>query len=115
MESGTCLPVVAESHAGGACHREMPPLVSQSVFIENVSSMPPKLSIVVPAFNEGERLGATIPKILAHLNSSSAKSELIVVDDGSDDDTVEVAERALAQSGSVETRLLRYEKNRGKG
>lgn len=77
--------------------------------------MPPKLSIVVPAFNEGARLGATLPKILAHLNSSSAKSELIVVDDGSDDDTAEVAERALAQSGSVEGRLLRYEKNRGKG
>ena len=77
--------------------------------------MPAKLSIVVPAFNEGERLGATLPKILAHLNSSSAKSELIVVDDGSDDDTAAVAERAMAQSGSVETRLLRYEKNRGKG
>jgi dolichyl-phosphate beta-glucosyltransferase len=93
----------------------MPRLVSQSVFIENASSMPPKLSIVVPAFNEGARLGTTLPKILAHLNSSSAKSELIVVDDGSDDDTAEVAEKALAQAGAVETRLLRYEKNRGKG
>jgi glycosyltransferase involved in cell wall biosynthesis len=77
--------------------------------------MPPKLSIVVPAFNEGARLGVTLPKILTHLNVSSAKSELILVDDGSDDDTAEIAERAFAEAGAVETRVLRYEKNRGKG
>jgi dolichyl-phosphate beta-glucosyltransferase len=77
--------------------------------------MPPQLSIVVPAFNEGARLGATLPKILAHLNASGGKSELIVVDDGSTDNTATVAENALAQSGTVETRLLHYEKNRGKG
>lgn len=77
--------------------------------------MPAKLSIVVPAFNEGARLDATLPGILAHLNKSSTKSELIVVDDGSDDDTAAVAEKALAQAGAVETRVLRYEKNRGKG
>jgi len=77
--------------------------------------MPPELSIVVPAFNEGARLGATLPKILAHLNSSWPKSELIVVDDGSSDDTATVTERALAESGAVAARLLRYEENRGKG
>ncbi|HKP35741.1 MAG TPA: dolichyl-phosphate beta-glucosyltransferase [Pyrinomonadaceae bacterium] len=77
--------------------------------------MPPQLTIVVPAFNEGERLGATLPKILAHLNSSGTESELIVVDDGSADDTAAVTERTLAESGNVQTRLLRYEKNRGKG
>ena len=106
---------MTESSARRARQTEVPALVSQLVFIENASSMPPKLSIVVPAFNEAARLGSTLPKILAHLNSSSAKCELIVVDDGSDDDTAEVAERALAEAGSVETRLLRYEKNRGKG
>ena len=77
--------------------------------------MPAKLSIVVPAYNEAARLGATLPKILAYLNAGSAKSELIVVDDGSEDDTAAVAEKALEESGGVETRLLRYEKNRGKG
>jgi dolichyl-phosphate beta-glucosyltransferase len=77
--------------------------------------MPPQLSIVVPAFNEGARLGATLQKILAHLNASGAKSELIVVDDGSTDNTATIAENAFAQSDAVETRLLRYEENRGKG
>jgi glycosyltransferase involved in cell wall biosynthesis len=77
--------------------------------------VPAKLSIVVPAYNEAARLGVTLPRILAYLNGGAAKSELIVVDDGSEDDTAAVAEKALGQSGMVETRLLRYEKNRGKG
>ena len=77
--------------------------------------MPPKLSIIVPAFNESARLSETLPKILAYLNTSRMASELIVVDDGSDDDTGAVAGRALAQSGAVETKLLRYQPNRGKG
>jgi len=80
-----------------------------------LDSMPPKLSIVVPAFNEAARLGATIPRILDYLNSAPAQSELIVVDDGSDDDTAAVAESALAESGATKTRLLSYEENRGKG
>ena len=90
-------------------------LVSRPVFTENALSMPPQLTIVVPAFNEGERLGATLPKILGHLSGSGTETELIIVDDGSTDDTAAVAERTLAESGSVEARLLRYEKNRGKG
>ncbi len=78
--------------------------------------MPPQLSIVVPAFNEGARLGATLPGILAYLDASSDAAELIVVDDGSTDDTAAVAEKALAQAtGRVEARVLRYEQNRGKG
>ena len=77
--------------------------------------MPPELSIVVPAFNEGARLGATLPQILAHLNASSYKSELIVVDDGSEDDTAAVTEATFTQAGDVGTQLIRYEKNRGKG
>jgi glycosyltransferase involved in cell wall biosynthesis len=77
--------------------------------------MPAKLSIVVPAYNEAARLGLTLPKIIEYLNVAAAKSELIVVDDGSDDDTAAVAEQTLAQSGGVETRLLRYKTNRGKG
>ena len=77
--------------------------------------MPPRLSIIVPAYNEATRLGATLRGILEYLNRSEEGAELIVVDDGSVDDTAEVAERAVADCGAVSARVIRYEPNRGKG
>jgi dolichyl-phosphate beta-glucosyltransferase len=77
--------------------------------------MPPQLTIVVPAYNEAARLGLSISGILEYLNQHFESSELIVVDDGSTDDTSGVAERAVAESGSVGTRVVRYDRNRGKG
>ena len=77
--------------------------------------MPPQLTIVVPAYNEAARLGLSLSKILEYLNHSFESSELFVVDDGSTDDTVAVAERAVAESGAVSARVIRYEQNRGKG
>ncbi len=77
--------------------------------------MAPKLSIVVPAFNEAARLGKSLPAILEYLNSRGEVNELIVVDDGSSDDTATVAERSLKDSGKTLTRVIRYEANRGKG
>ena len=77
--------------------------------------MPPQLTIVVPAFNEASRLGLTVTRILEYLNRAGASSELIIVDDGSTDDTAGIAERAIANPGTVNARLIRYEPNRGKG
>src|SRR2546428_635856 len=77
--------------------------------------MAPKLSIVVPAFNEAGRLGASLRAIVAYLNHRREENELIVVDDGSEDDTATVAEKSLTDSGKVTTRVIRYEPNRGKG
>ena len=77
--------------------------------------MAPKLSIVVPAFNETERLGNSIDKILSYLESRREPGELIVVDDGSTDDTAALAQQRLRDSATVTTRLIRYEPNRGKG
>ncbi|HVS21217.1 MAG TPA: dolichyl-phosphate beta-glucosyltransferase [Pyrinomonadaceae bacterium] len=77
--------------------------------------MPLKLSIVVPAYNEAARLGVGLRKILAYLNEKERDAELIVVDDGSDDNTAAVAESCVADSGDVATRLIHYEPNRGKG
>ena len=77
--------------------------------------MSPKLSIVVPAYNEAARLSGSLRKIVTYLNQTRVESELIVVDDGSVDDTAAVAEQSLADSGMVEARVIRYEKNRGKG
>ena len=77
--------------------------------------MSPKLSIVIPAYNEAARLGKSLRSIVAYLNERRAESELIVVDDGSTDNTAEIAEQNLADSGAVATRVIRYEQNRGKG
>jgi glycosyltransferase involved in cell wall biosynthesis len=78
-------------------------------------TMPSTLSIVVPAYNEAARLGATLRKILVYLQETKTPSELIVVDDGSDDDTAGVAKASFAEFGDIPTRLIRYEPNRGKG
>src|SRR5437762_13453185 len=77
--------------------------------------MPPKLSIIVPAFNEAARIGRSLEKITTWLNSSRDETELIVVDDGSTDETVAVAEAAARPSATVSMRVVRYEENRGKG
>ena len=77
--------------------------------------MPPEIALVVPAYNEASRLQVTLPQIISYLEELREPTELIVVDDGSTDATASVAQDALAKSESVETRLLRYEKNRGKG
>jgi dolichyl-phosphate beta-glucosyltransferase len=89
--------------------------VRLTVFTDNAFSMPPELTIVVPAYNEAARLGLSLSRILEYLNQNFGSSELIVVDDGSTDDTAAVAERAVANSGAVSTRVIRYGQNRGKG
>jgi glycosyltransferase involved in cell wall biosynthesis len=77
--------------------------------------MPPSLSIIVPAFNEAARIGASLHTILDYLNEHVPEGELIVVDDGSSDHTAEVAEQSFADRRRVSARCIRYEKNRGKG
>ena len=71
---------------------------------------PPRLSVVIPAFNEAQRLPGTLEKLRLHLDARGAPYELVVVDDGSSDAT---AEAARAARGPV--KLLRHEQNRGKG
>src|SRR5207237_5284581 len=77
--------------------------------------MSPRLSIVVPAYNEAARLNVTLPTILAYLNDTRGDAELIVVDDGSQDQTAAVAEKCVADAGAVKMRVIRYDQNRGKG
>lgn len=73
----------------------------------------PILSIVVPAFNEEKRLGNTLKRMLAYMDSRNVPYEILVVDDGSDDRTVEMVQHIAACRPQV--RLLAYQPNRGKG
>lgn len=71
---------------------------------------PPLVSIVVPCFNEGARIGACLAELESWLDSSF---EIVVVDDGSRDDTFERAGQFAA--GHPRVRIHRLETNQGKG
>ena len=73
------------------------------------------LSIVVPAYNESVRLATTLPKILEYLSTNIPESELIVVDDGSTDNTAAAAREILSAGERVRTSVLSYQSNLGKG
>jgi dolichyl-phosphate beta-glucosyltransferase len=72
-----------------------------------------ELSLVLPCFNEADRLPATLSTHLAHLPDASGAAEVLVVDDGSTDATAEVAQAAAA--GDARVRVLRSRPNHGKG
>lgn len=73
----------------------------------------PFLSIVIPAYNEALRVGATLEKVRQYVDSRNFACELIIVDDGSRDETPGILERFRERHPAV--RLLRNEPNRGKG
>jgi glycosyltransferase involved in cell wall biosynthesis len=73
----------------------------------------PKISIIIPAYNEAERLGPSLDKVLAYLREQQWQAEVLVVDDGSRDTTAALA--AEYASRYPELRLLENPGNRGKG
>lgn len=77
--------------------------------------MSSSLSIVIPAYNEADRLGNTLPTVVAYLKEHSPDSEIIVVDDGSADNTAALSREILEDSGSLRTSVISYKSNLGKG
>ena len=78
-----------------------------------LATIAPALSVVLPCYNEADRLPGTLQALLAHLSAAPGEVEVLVVDDGSTDATVEVAEATAAVDKRV--RVLPYHPNRGKG
>jgi dolichyl-phosphate beta-glucosyltransferase len=72
----------------------------------------PHLSVVIPAYNEQERIGATLTAVLDYVDANRIRSEVLVIDDGSTDRTAEVATEKLGRNRG---RVLKNVENRGKG
>ncbi|MGB7925311.1 MAG: dolichyl-phosphate beta-glucosyltransferase [Pyrinomonadaceae bacterium] len=78
--------------------------------------MSPSLSVIIPAYNEADRLGKTLGIIFDYLNNHGRESELIVVDDGSSDATADIAEETIKRARpGVSARVIRNQPNQGKG
>ena len=73
----------------------------------------PALSVVIPCFNEEQRLPRTIEQIERYLDARNTRYELILVDDGSADGTRMIMDAAAERQGAIRIEALPH--NRGKG
>ena len=71
------------------------------------------LSVVIPAYNEESRLPKTLLSVYEYLHARQLSYEIIVVDDGSSDETSTVVKQFVCLTNSV--KLISYPQNRGKG
>ncbi|HVM96259.1 MAG TPA: dolichyl-phosphate beta-glucosyltransferase [Candidatus Acidoferrales bacterium] len=72
-----------------------------------------KISVVLPAYNEALRILPSLERIFVYMRESHPDFEVIVVDDGSGDNTSEAIRQRFGDR--PELQVQRYEKNRGKG
>lgn len=79
----------------------------------NESSLDPTYSIVIPAYNESARLAGTLEKVLAYVHERGWNAEVIVVNDGSRDNTAEIAGKFAVKDPTL--RVVENPGNRGKG
>ncbi len=70
-------------------------------------------SFILPAYNESERLATSLPKVLEYVRQRRLDAEIIVVNDGSKDDTADIVRKFAAVDPCI--RLLENPGNRGKG
>jgi dolichyl-phosphate beta-glucosyltransferase len=75
--------------------------------------LPLSYSIVIPAYNEGARLGATLERVLAYVSKQGEETEVIVVNDGSLDNTADIVRQFAVSNPAL--RLVENPGNRGKG
>ena len=79
---------------------------------KNFTECSPRITLIIPTYEEADRIAATLAVVDSELRSSLPNSEdieVIIVDDGSKDDTSGIAKRAGADS------VIRLEQNQGKG
>lgn len=89
------------------------PSDKQKCYSAGLQPPQPKFSIVIPAYNEHRRIGDTLHRVLKYLHEQKWSAEVVVVDDGSRDDTAEIIRGFTAQNPEV--RLVSNPGNQGKG
>jgi dolichyl-phosphate beta-glucosyltransferase len=75
--------------------------------------LPPTYSVVIPAYNESTRIGASLERVLAYVHAQRWDCEVIVVNDGSRDNTAEIVRSFAAKDPILQ--LIENPGNRGKG
>lgn len=71
----------------------------------------PHITVIVPAFNEALAIAATVKNISHHLDELSSNWDIVVIDDGSRDQTADVVRGLPAK---LNTTLVRFSRNFGK-
>ncbi len=74
-----------------------------------------KLSIVIPAYNEGKTIHFILDKVKAVQLVNNIEKEIIIINDCSKDDTEQAIERYIAANTDIQIRYLKHEINKGKG
>jgi glycosyltransferase involved in cell wall biosynthesis len=74
-----------------------------------------KLSILIPAYNEGPTIHLLLEKVIAVHLLNDIKKEIIIVNDCSTDDTIERINDFMSDNQGIDIKLFSQEKNQGKG
>jgi len=73
------------------------------------------LAVIIPCFNEAKRIGATLRAVNAYVQNCARNWEIIIVNDGSSDDTVGVVRRWARTNHTRHIKILSLPRNIGKG
>ncbi|HZS35966.1 MAG TPA: dolichyl-phosphate beta-glucosyltransferase [Polyangia bacterium] len=73
------------------------------------------LSVVIPSYNEAKRIERALARVSSYLEEHGGSWEVVVVDDGSSDQTALIVQRFIAGLSAPRVRLLRLGVNQGKG
>jgi glycosyltransferase involved in cell wall biosynthesis len=71
------------------------------------------ISVILPAYNEGTKIGDVIEETVKALDNTASDWEIVVVDDGSEDSTPTIVKEFAENDGRI--KVFSYEKNKGKG
>lgn len=81
--------------------------------------LPVRLSILIPLYNEANSIKAVLNRVVsassAYFEAENVRADLIVVDDGSDDNSHQAVEEFSRSNPDLPMLLIKHDKNRGKG